>query len=53
MPFVYFSLVSFKKSHFYTLSIPFFSVGIDRLANKGTKKIPHTQVYAGFSLPGC
>jgi len=38
MPFVYFSLVSCKKGHLYTLSIPFFSVGIDRLANKGTKK---------------
>ena len=33
MPFVYFTLVSFKKDHFYTLSIPFFSVGIDHLTN--------------------
>ena len=40
MPFVYFSLVSCKKSHFYTFSIPFFSVWIDCLANSCDAKNP-------------
>jgi len=50
MPFVYFSLVSCKKGHLYTLSIPFFSVGIDRLANKGTKVGSLPPLFGGGSV---
>ena len=45
MPFEYFSLVSCKKGHLYTLSIPFFSVGIDRLANSCDANFIH--VFSG------
>ena len=53
MPFVYFPLVSCKKSHFYTFSIPFFSVGIDCLANSRDANFIHVYCTARGIIKFC
>ena len=53
MPFEYFSLVSCKKGHLYTLSIPFFSVGIDRLANSCDANFIHVYYTASGIIKFC